>query len=313
MAGQQIDVGQGSIVWHPADADALHGLEASVEQGTLTFRQQGGQQINTGQGSVSVDTPQPSLSGEELSFGQGTLTASGNDVTVHISGSEAEFRTGTVTIGPAALSGGEIAAEDDGTVTPSVSLAITGIEATVSADTIVPNIEADDTRIISQSGSGAVSFSTPLVGTAVAVSTGSLNATDRPLEGSEVTVEQGTPPPVVSAELTGSEILVEQESVGAPGGASLSGQEVVLSSGVISRSPVLTGQSVTVDLGTIVGVPGVVALVGQSVSVGQGEMESSGIGWERPPEPSTTWTPTSNPNSAWVRKGGPSTSWNRND
>lgn len=315
LSGSAVTCSAGEVIYHPEGGgdpgeEALFGKEITTGQGTLTFSTRHGQLITTGQGSLTPGSPPPSLDGFQISVGQGTVSASGNAVTVHISGSEIGFSHGVIGVGPTALSGEELEAES-GTVGLTSDVPLVGSEVVVGQGTFVPGIDADDTSITSNSGSVTQSASVPLVGTEVTCSQESFSTDGKDLSGIEVACESGTVIPGISKAAIGTEIASAQESVGAPGGASLTGVAVTVSSGTLSRSPTLSGQEITAETGTIVGLPGVVALVGQSVSVEQGTIRSTGTNWSEEPGPTTTWTPTSNPQSAWVRKGGPSTGWNR--
>jgi hypothetical protein len=312
--GIQATSGQGSVS-SVGTTVAVQGQAITVGQGD--FEDQRGQAFFAEQGSLSPGITMAALTSQAITVGQGSVTVAttgGDDVTVHISGVEATFAQGMVVIGPTLIAGSDVTSAA-GTVTPSREKALTGSSITSGIGTVVPNQEAENTYIASAATAPTWGFSIPLTGSAVSVAQGSVTASaldkTAPLFGDNILTAQGTPVYVVSVPLSGSSVTCAISNMGAPGYAELSGSSSTVEQGFLGRAYALSGQEITTAQGTIIGVPGLVALVGESVSVQQGTMTPTGTQWIPEGQPTTTWTPPASPNSSWTRKDGPSTSWNR--
>lgn len=280
LSGQQINTGQGAVTWHPNETGLLIGQPVTTGQGTLTFRSQNGQQITSFQGSVSVLNPQPPLTGQQINTAQGTVLASGNQVTVHINGIEASALAGIVANGPVLLTGvqGTFAAGLLGNsharpLDPMPDVGDGGTSTVVFAGFLVPNIEADDSFIFSAQGIPLSSFSVPMVGSSVTTASGLMSASDKQaaLSGTAATMAQGTPVQTTLRPLLGSSAQTSQNSVGAPGVALLTGSVVTLSPGTItgiSVTKALTGTAITAAAQTIAGTTSP-ALSGQQITTAQ--------------------------------------------
>jgi hypothetical protein len=312
MSGVASTSGIGDVT--PSRSIALTGQVITCEQGY--FDDQRGQAFFAEQGSLSPGITMAALTGQAITVGQGSVTPeqTTGDITVHISGVEADFEQGAF-IACQVLTGSS-STSAAGTVVPSNEKSLTGSAITSSAGTVVPNLAAEDTYIASAATSPTCGTSLPLTGSAVTVAQGSVSASAADKTASLVAFlsihsGHGTLPGVISVALSGHASTFAQSNVGAPGFADLTGSSVSVGQGFLGKALAISGQEITSSQGDVEGVPGLVALVGESTTVEQGTLSSSGTDWDRPPEPSTTWVPTSNPNSAWVRKDGPSTSWNR--
>jgi hypothetical protein len=287
----------------------------AITSGQGIFEQQHGQVIYSEQGSLAPVLSFP-ISGQEITSAHGfvSLGTSGDDVTVHISGEEAEFSQNSVIQGPTLLVGSGFTSAA-GSVTPSRDVPLTGSASTVSAGSVVVNQQADDTYIASASGSYSLSVSLPITGSAITSASGSLSTDHKEAQLItglvHVSVRDGTIAPVTSKALTGQSITSAQQNLGAPGFAALTGSEATVSPGFLGRAYAITGQEITSATGTIVGLPGIVALVGESISVGQGTITPSGTQWDPKADPTTAWTRAPDNAAVWTRKPGVTTTWNR--
>jgi hypothetical protein len=307
--------GIGSVT--PSRSVAITGQVITCGQGE--FEDQRGQAFYAEQGSLSpVITPNPALASNLITSAQGTVTPSQTtgDVTVHIGGSE-QINSAAGSVIPSAFPTSQVSTSAAGLVVVSAETALTGSAITSSTGTVVPGLQDDDTYITSASGTAAPVISKALTGQAITGGHGfvSASAADKTVNlsgaGVVITSATGTAVPVLSFPLSGQFISSGQSNMGAPGYADLSGSQVTVDQGFFGRSYPLSGQEITTAQGTIIGVPGLVALVGEGVSVQQGTLTPSGTQWIPEGQPTTTWTPPASPNSSWTRKDGPSTSWNR--
>jgi hypothetical protein len=310
MSGVASTSAQGTAT--PGASVALSGQVITCGQGQ--FENQHGQVVFSGQGSVSVVYSFP-LAGQQIDSASGSVSiGTGDNVTVHISGQEANFAQESVV--PVGVLTGSESSSSAGTATPSTVLPLTGAAFSTGQGNVSASQGADDTYIASASGTAAGVHSIPLSGSAITSSQGTVTANDKqaPLDSGVLTrivLSAGAAKPDRAILLTGSSITSAQYSIGAPGFAALTGASSTLEQGSFGMVQPLTGQEITSAQGTILGLPGLVALVGESATVQQGSMEPSGTQWIPEGQPTTTWTPPASPNSSWTRKDGPSTSWNR--
>jgi hypothetical protein len=298
LAGSQIVGSQGAISPNLDGAVPLVGTEVVVSAGTVGpdyTRALTGEAVAVSAGSVTY-VLNPVFTGQEITTGTGTVVAEGaGGVTVHISGVEAEFVLGSIISSGSGLTGSD-STSAAGTATPNVDVAVTGQSITSAHGVVSSGIDADDTYILSSSGSvSALTISVALEGDQVDCSAGTVTATGDAfgtLTGSAATPAAGTAAPNVDVALSGSAITGSLGVFGAPGGASLTGSEVAVTAGNVfldgDRTFALTGEQMTVGQGNAVTSylafatgelltltqqtigPFAVALTGEAITVGQG-------------------------------------------
>jgi hypothetical protein len=218
----------------PSWGQALTGAESTSAQETLTF------------------TLRPTdITGQAITPGAGTVSASSNSVTVNISGSEVVFEAGTVTGGTQAVSGQAVTSAQ-GSSTQTLELPISGMEMTSQIGNVSTGQEADDTYIALSLGNAAPAMSLALTGAESTAGTGTLTVTGDAfveLTGEVSTSSTGTLEYNKQEPITGSEIVSAQSSMGAPGGANLSGQAVSVVAGDVfttnDREFAITGIEIT--------------------------------------------------------------------
>lgn len=227
--------------------------QQSVASATLTFTPTG-IALTGSLGAYVLSLRPTDPVGIASTVGQGSVSVVGNDVTVNISGVEADFAMGSVgTASPLVGSAVTCAA---GTATPDYTRALTGEASTCAAGTIAPAQDADDTLITGSTGTPAAAFSVALIGSASTTATGTLTVTGDltlALTGEESTAETGDVSPDPFFDVTGLEIVTAQQNIGAPGGATLTGSAITVTAGNVftttDREFALTGQSVSVSAG----------------------------------------------------------------
>jgi hypothetical protein len=300
LAGAQIVGSQGTISPNLDGAVPLVGTEVVVSAGTVGpdyTRALTGEAITVSAGDVTYIL-NPVFSGQEITTATGTVVAEGaGGVTVHISGVETEFVLGSIVSGGTTLTG-SVSTSAAGTSTPNVDLPITGQGIACGQGTVAPGIDADDTYILSSSGSvSSLAVSVALEGDQVDCSAGTVTATGDAfgtLTGGAATPAAGTTAPDVQIPLTGASFSGSLGVFGAPGGASLSGSAITVTAGDVfttnDRSFALTGEQMTVGQGNAVTSylafatgqlltltqqtigPFNVALSGEAITAGQGVM-----------------------------------------
>jgi hypothetical protein len=294
LTGQEITSGQGLF-------DNPHGV--------VTF---------SGQGSLSPVNNPTGISGQSITSAQGTLTPVqvGDDVTVNINAGEMEVVIAAGEVSPKTFPSGQASTSAAGTIVVSRELPLTGSAITSAINNLVSNQDADDTRIISSSGTAAPDCSKALVGSLITGSQGTVTTSDKESALNtgpifRINSNPGTVVPNLSFALTGIALTCAQSNVGAPGFADLSGSSVSVEQGFFGRVYPLSGQEITGAQGTIIGLPGIVDLVGEGVSVQQGTLTPSGTQWDPKADPTTAWTRAPDNAAVWTRKPGVTTTWNR--
>jgi hypothetical protein len=284
----------------------LSGQEIASSAGSVVPSSQTpavGSEVTSAGGSVVQSHTLPALTGEALTTGAGTVSASGNSVTVNITGAEFDAVAGNVNSGETLISG---VASTFATGSPTLdnSLALTGSEIASSAGLVFPEQDAVDTYIGSSSGVVGPSASIALTGSEVTSAAGDVSTTadaELPLVGEAFTASAGSVGIDKQFPLTGGAVATSQGAFGAPGFASLSGAQIASTAGFVfldnDRTFALTGQSVSVLDGSAVTSylafvtgqaltltqqqefgPRVVALSGQRINVEAGELVPPRLG-----------------------------------
>lgn len=278
--GQSASFAQGSV--GKGITIALVGIAVTVSAGTVNPNIDGsvaltGQSVAIQQGTIGVSVPR-ALTGAEVTTARGTV---GPVITpTMITGQAISIAQGFVSAAGESvtvnLSGLEVTVDQgdfsvgyslvgqavtvsSGTAAPGTTIPITGLSVAVSAGTIFPGIEADDTFVQTSSGTIGTSREVAITGVEVVVSQGDL-ANFPVLVGEEIPVTLGTFGLEREVALTGASVTVEQSSFGAPGSVALVGQVVTVGQGDVS----LTGDKT-------------VALSGESVSIDLGTTFASSL------------------------------------
>jgi hypothetical protein len=312
--GIQATSAQGSVS-SVGTAVAVQGQAITVGQGQ--FENQHGQVFFAQQGSLSPGIVMSALTGQDITSAQGTVTPSHTtgDITVNLNAGEMEIQSaqGTVVIGPVLLAGQSMTSAI-GTMTPSSSLgALTGSSFSSAAGSVFVSQDADDTFISSASGAAATVITKALTGSEATVAQGTITTGDKQevLSGRFSSVEAGTASPVISVPVSGQEISSAQSNVGAPGYAELTGISTTVEQGFLGKALEISGQEITSAQGTVTAEKGLVGLVGESMTAGQGTMTPSGTQWNPQEDPTTAWTRAPDNAAVWTRKPGVTTTWNR--
>jgi hypothetical protein len=255
LVGAVVTSETGTVTVNADDTVALSGSAVTTSSGTVSpswSQALSGSEIANSSGTATPTASLPALTGQLVSFGTGTVSASGNSVTVNISGVEAEVVQGSVTSGETLLSGASATA-GAGTVTVSRDVALTGAEITSATGQAAPDQGAVDVYITSSSGVATPSADVALTGSAITAEQGTAEPSadaDIPLTGIEITSAAQSIEIDKSFPITGQSIAVEQNNIGAPGGAILSGAEITSAAGSVfldgDRTLALTGESVSV-------------------------------------------------------------------
>lgn len=311
MSGVASTSGLGSL-GHGGIVVALVGSAITCAQGQFADRH--GQVVVSASGTLAPSIRPPALTGQAVSVGQGSVTVAstgGDDVTVHISGVEAQFQQSFVIQTQAVT--GSASTFAAGTLAPEASKALTGSSSTLGIGSVIAGQDADDTLITSAAGAAAPGMSKALTGSVITVSQGTVikDNKEASLSTASITSQQTAPSVNKSLVLTGILCRASQSAVGAPGFAALSGSEVSVLGGNFGKALALSGQAITISQGTILGLPGIVALVGESISVSQGTLMHTGTNWTEKPEPTTSWARKTDLTSLWTRKPNPTSSWRR--
>jgi hypothetical protein len=255
LVGAGITSDLGSVNPNSDGTVALTGASIAASQGTPTLSWEqalSGSEITSADGSLTPSLLMPALTGQALTPGTGTVSASGNSVTVNITGIEFDATLGQISSGETLITGTESVA-GAGTVVPSWEVALTGSEFTSTTGQIAPDQGAVDVYIASASGVATANADIALVGSSVTVEQGDAEPSadaDIPLTGIEITSAAGTIEIDESFPIVGQSVTAEQSNIGAPGYAALSGAEITVTAGEVfttdDRSTALTGQSVSV-------------------------------------------------------------------
>jgi hypothetical protein len=234
---------------------ALSGAAVTLNQGTVSPewpQSLSGSEITSAPGSVAPLSSPPTLTGQVGALSTGTVSASGNSVTVHISGIDFEVALGQVTSGETLITGSE-SVVGAGTAVPSWEVALTGSELTSTTGQIAPDQGAVDVYISASAGVASANADVALVGGSITVEQGDIEPSadaDIPITGIEITSAAGTIDIDKSFPITGQAFTAEQNNIGAPGYAALAGAEITSSAGSVfldgDRSVAITGESVSV-------------------------------------------------------------------
>lgn len=258
LTGAAVTVDQGSVT---ASLDtggdvtvALTGSAITSAQQSITFTTSmgaTGQAITSADGTVTLTITPSQVVGQSSTIGHGAVSAVGNDVTVNISGVEADFSIGTLEQAISAV--GSAINSAAGTLSPSYTRTLVGEQSTIGQGVIVSGQEADDTLMTGSQGTVVSSASVALVGSASTTAAGTLTVTGDltlALTGEASTADLGDISPDPFFDISGLEIVSAQQNIGAPGGATLSGTAITVSQGNIftttDREFALTGSSVSV-------------------------------------------------------------------
>lgn len=207
------------------------------------------------------------LTGQSATVSQGTLVAAASYA---LTGSAATTAAGTLIAAPSQALTGSAATTSAGTLVPHVSYGLTGTSATSSAGTVTASNSQAITGQSATTASGTLvsNVAYGLTGQEATSAQGNLNTTGgdggdvtRALTGESVTTSQGTLTSAVSYALTG------QSATSATGTL------------INAASYGLTGLQATTDTGTLgteVGGDVVRALVGEQLSVAQGNVGTQG-------------------------------------
>jgi hypothetical protein len=258
LVGIAISLSSGSVGTNTDGNVPVSGSEVTTSTGTTSpsySRALTGEEITSAQTAPAVNRTPTQISGQVVTSASGTIIASGDGLTVHISGVEATFATGVIDSGVHAISG-QATTSAQGSCGLNLSLPLTGSAFSCEIGNIAAAQEADDTFIQSSSGTVVSSLSLTLAGSEVSTAQGAFTVTGdgfADLVGEEITSETGTVSFSQSFELSGVQINSAQETVGAPGGAALSGVEITSSPGSVfttaDREFALTGVETTVQAG----------------------------------------------------------------
>jgi gas vesicle protein len=266
-----------------------------------------GSEVTSAAGSVVQSHTLPALTGEVLTTGTGTVTASGNSVTVNITGAEFDAVPGSVSSGDTLITG-NAATSATGSTALGVDIPLTGSEMASATGTISPEQDAVDTYIASASGQAGASADVALTGSEVASTAGDVAPSgdaEFVLTGQASTVSAGSVVFDKQFQLVGEAITAFQGAFGAPGFAALSGAQIDISAGFVfldnDRTFALTGQSVSVLEGAAVTSylafvtgqvltltqqaefgPRVVALSGQQIGAVAGDIHAPGRSGQTP-------------------------------
>lgn len=301
LIGSAIAVSQGAVSANSNGSVALTGTEITSAQQTIApswSQALTGSASTPAAGTLTLIINPSTSAGQAITTGSGTVSASGNSVTVNITGSESTFAQGNVQGGFAFLSGAE-STSAAGTAVPSLTVAITGSESACAQGSVGPAQDADDTLITGGIGNTAPAMSLALIGAEIATAQGALTVTGDitlALTGEESTSDTGTVSPDPFFDITGLQITSQQETLGAPGTAALTGSEITVTTGVVftteDRDVALTGAQMTAVDGitfasslafpTGLGIeslaqsigPRGADLVGESISANQGFVEA---------------------------------------
>ncbi len=281
LVGQSSTSGQGFIFANNnGTVGPLIGIQLSALQGSVLTP---GSMALTGSAITSAQgTLAPSLSptnpvGQAITVGQGIISILSNNVTVHITGSESTFAQGNVD--PRPILAGLAMTSANGTVTPSMTVPLTGSALTSSQGAMALGQDSDDTRIISGQGSiAATSRTRALTGSAMTGAQGTIGTSadaSFALSGSVSTGAAGTAGATFTVPLVGRAITAGQGTMGAPGGAILTGQAITGAQGTIftdnNRTSALTGAALVTAQGTI-GLSELIPTTGQALTSGSGTL-----------------------------------------
>jgi hypothetical protein len=304
-------------VSHGGFASPLLGQVITLGQGL--FDDQHGQVFISEQGSLAPVLTPTGITGQSITSAQGIVTPeqTTGDITVHLNSDEQFIQSFVGSVLPDNYLSGQASTSAAGTATPVYTVDLVGTAFTASAGMLSSGIDADDTYILSVSGTTGVDQSFALLGQEITgghgeiSTTGSIDKEDSLFGADMVAIETATVLPEISMALVGEGITSSQYNVSAPGIAELSGQAVLVEQGFFGRDVAITGSEATFAQGTIEGLPGIVALVGELLSVQQGSFTTDRTQWTTEEAPTTPWTPASGPTSSWTRRSGPGTTWNR--
>jgi hypothetical protein len=274
LAGIALTAALGSVV------GASGGQQTTSEQGSVTKTVSvlpTGQAVTLAAGTVTPQQGQIGLTGQAITSSAGTVFPSGNDVTVHVSGVEAEFSSGAFGTGCSLT--GQAITTGTGTTAQGVSMPLVGSGMTAEQGLVSSGIDVgEDTYITSSHGNFGNTFDVALTGGEITGAQGALVLSDgqEALSGSESASSAGTATPVSEIALTGQAITTDHGLLGAPGFASLTGSQVSVDAGNVytdnDRSYALTGQAITASTGDTFASP-VCFYGGQTIAV-----EQEGIG-----------------------------------
>jgi hypothetical protein len=305
-------------VSHGGFASPLSGQVITLGQGL--FDDQSGQIFFSGQGTLAPVLTPPGITGQSITSAQGVVTVSqttGN-VTVHLNTDEQFIQSFVGSVLPRNILSGQASTSAAGTATPLYTVDLVGSVFTASQGMLASGIDAEDTHILSSSGTADVVQTLALLGQEITGGHGTVSTTaidkEDALFGLElVAIETSSVLPSISIDLAGEGITASQFNVSAPGFAELSGQVVLVEQGFFGRELEISGAEITSAQGSVTGLPGIVALVGDEVSVQQGSLTAArpATQWTAESDPTTPWTPTSGPASSWTKRSDPSTPWTR--
>ncbi len=277
--GIQFDSAQGTT--SPGISIALVGIALAVSVGSISPNNDGfvpltGSSVSTAQetiapswsqaltgsagtgsaGTITLDLRPTNIVGQVLTSASGTIIASGDGVTVNISGVEATFFTGDVINGGQQTTS-QVVTSTAGTASPVLELPLTGSSVTVEQGLTGPDQAADDVYATFSQGTPVSLFEVALEGAEFTSSVGDVAVTGdvtETLKGAESTAAAGSLEYNKQEPLTGSVATFAQEPIGAPGFASLSGIEVTTTAGNVfttnDRDYALTGVSMTISEGS---------------------------------------------------------------
>ncbi|MCC7144246.1 MAG: hypothetical protein IT349_19295 [Candidatus Eisenbacteria bacterium] len=307
LTGTAITSGHGTVTPNKDGTVQLAGQAVAIGQGTIIAGKGEaltGSAITSAQQAIAPTLRPTDIVGQAVVSASGTLSASSDDLTVHLSGHEAVFEQGSVLVGGQTIAG-SASTSATGTATPDTTVALTGSASACAQGSLTAAQEAsEDTFITSGHGSVTGALEIALVGLESVGEQGSVVITgdvSDSLIGEGSTSAVGTTAPDLMVALTGQQITGVQYNVGAPGFAALTGAEVAVIAGdlfttndrtfalsgvgmtaahgsmVAGISPPLSGASLGSAPGDFFAQPDRKALVGAQISISQGIL--------RPPVP----------------------------
>lgn len=305
LVGIAVATGVGTVTPNNQDIVPMTGAASATAAGSVApgwGQALTGSASTSGIGSMTVGLRPTNIAGQVITPATGTMTAQGSGVTANISGVEATFSPGNVTGGTQAISGSVLTGAQ-GALGLAGTVALTGVESAMSTGLTGPAQGAVDTLITSDLGTVAQSMTVPLVGSVSTGAQGTLTVTGDEffaLTGSASVMSAGTLFSDKQFPLTGSSAQFAQGTFGAPGSAALAGSAISTAQGSVfltnDRTFALIGASATVvdgalfasPLAFVAGLsisvdqqqfgPRNVALVGQEIGVGQGDVSPPNAG-----------------------------------
>ena len=306
LSGTAIAASAGTVTPNADDSVPLSGQVSAVGQGTLVAAKSEaltGSAITSAQQTIAPTLRPTDIVGQAVVSGQGAVSASADDVNVHLSGHEASFEQGSVVVGGQQIAG-LASTPAAGTATPDTTVALTGSASTCAQGSLTAAQEAsEDTHIISAHGSVVSAREVALTGLEALCEQGVVGVTGDvsiPLTGEAFSALSGSLAADFGPALSGQAVSGAQYFVGAPGGAALTGAEAAVVAGTIhitndreyaisgveavlaqgalvpEISFELVGQTQGTGIGDFLAQPDRKALTGQSMVSGQGFMHPPG-------------------------------------